>query len=285
MYFASHPAASGHHPLPPGSFEDVMKEYMEDVLQPRSRASWDVIKAWFRAASARTESGSESGPGPGSESAAACGGQGDASGGDVKANSEGHEGSVGNGDCAGTSATRCSGKEGGEMQAATAEAGGGVECSVRAGGLEGKGGQSVAQPMETPAAEAMGAEEAPGKGAGGAPDSMSSSDASARSGECGGRGDVKEEALEGDAVGAADQTGTNGSLRPDCQGKAVSDGKDGRHVEAEGGKRWRILECTVADDGTCTSCGEKLQSIELSEDDEQRLRKQARALGCPRVPL
>lgn len=29
------------------SFSDVMTEYMEDVLQPRSRHSWDVLKAWF----------------------------------------------------------------------------------------------------------------------------------------------------------------------------------------------------------------------------------------------
>eukprot|EP00611_Tribonema_gayanum_P013129 TRINITY_DN2391_c0_g1_i1.p1 TRINITY_DN2391_c0_g1~~TRINITY_DN2391_c0_g1_i1.p1 ORF type:complete len:571 (+),score=175.45 TRINITY_DN2391_c0_g1_i1:177-1889(+) len=30
-------------------FEDVVSNYMEDVLQPRSRQSWDVIRAWFEA--------------------------------------------------------------------------------------------------------------------------------------------------------------------------------------------------------------------------------------------
>lgn len=37
---------------------------------------------------------------------------------------------------------------------------------------------------------------------------------------------------------------------------------------------WIVSECKVADDGTCGSCGEVLRSIELSEDDEERLLKQ-----------
>ena len=32
------------------SFLEVMAEYMEDVLQPRSRRSWEVLKEWFRVA-------------------------------------------------------------------------------------------------------------------------------------------------------------------------------------------------------------------------------------------
>ena len=35
------------------SFLEVMDEYMDDVLQPRSRHSWDVLKAWFLAAGGR----------------------------------------------------------------------------------------------------------------------------------------------------------------------------------------------------------------------------------------
>lgn len=42
-----------------------------------------------------------------------------------------------------------------------------------------------------------------------------------------------------------------------------------------GGERcrglWKLSECKVALDGSCLKCGEVLRSIELSEDEEQRL--------------
>lgn len=52
--------------------------------------------------------------------------------------------------------------------------------------------------------------------------------------------------------------------------------REGEGESKRGFYGWKVSECKVAADGTCQSCGEVLRSIELSADDEQRLLKQAR---------
>ncbi|CBJ26017.1 conserved unknown protein [Ectocarpus siliculosus] len=154
-------------------FLEVMTEYMDDVLQPRSRHSWDVLKAWFKA---------------------------DGGGGD---------------DATGAATT--------SPRAAGADAVG------RSSQADGGGGDDDV--ME-------GAPQADGDEAVGDPPPVAGKDA------------VEEASPQADAAG--------GEKKPPSGGAGS----------------WIVRECYVRKDGTCENCGEVMRSIELSEDDEQRLLKQ-----------
>lgn len=165
------------------SFAEVMTEYMEDVLQPRSRRSWDVLKAWFRVS---TGGGSSTSTDP-----------------------------------AATEAKNDSKPE------------------------ERGDGRVVAQATDASA------------------QTTSASDGAALT--------ASPPPTAGGDDGAASP--------PPAPSPAPADaGSEDHSPRAEGGFGWCVTECKVGQDGTCESCDEVLRSIELSQDDEQRLLKQVRVV-------
>lgn len=196
-----------------------MKEYMEDVLQPRSRAAWDVIKAWFRVAP--TESPRDTGTSLGDVKECT-----------VASSSAGSVSPVEHGKDDGPSSSPCT------SSALVGQSL--VESEVTDGISEGHDG----------------AVDSSGPNPGARPD--------------GGEAE--------DGAGGDEEIAVNPTKGPVESDVAV---EESGGAEAAGGFRgWRVSECTVADDGTCRNCGEKLKSIELSEDDEERLRKQASSDEC-----
>lgn len=190
---------------PAVSFLEVMSEYMEDVLQPRSRHSWDVLKAWFEVA-----------------------GQGDNSTETVADNDFGakQDSSVA------------------EQAVAAREAN--TDSTNKGDPNEGDGSTIAAQGSARP-------------GVDGNPPPLEGTEDTAAT------GDASESDSKATPAGEEDATQTPEAVS--CAPRSPS---------AVGGG-WGVSECRVGKDGACGKCGEVLQSIELSEDDEQRLLKQ---VGC-----
>ncbi|CAM9736570.1 unnamed protein product [Ectocarpus sp. 12 AP-2014] len=283
-------------------FLEVMTEYMDDVLQPRSRHSWDVLRAWFKvgpnvigngcvkhrevavAATARTE------PEEGEIEKPRSGGLPD------------------------TDVTR--GGDGGESgQASTATSGAAAAAPALAGDAAGAPGVRGSAPSssETVASEPPSASPDGGHGSDSALAPSSSSPSPAPTRQADGRsGDdatgaatSSPRAAGADAVGGSSQADGGGGDdamedAPQADGdEAVGDppsvaSEDAveeaiPRADAAGGEKeppsggagsWIVTECYVRKDGTCENCGEVMRSIELSEDDEQRLLKQIEELVC-----
>ncbi len=289
-----------------------MAEYMDDVLQPRSRHSWDVLKAWFKVGpnvigNGVTEQSSKPAPAPeepaeegqvvGSSEAdatdAAVAGEQrteEASDDDGKVKREGQEAQQGTvvspaPAAAGAAASAPAPAAAAETEAAATPApAASVDAVAAAADVAVADGKSVAHAADS----GKGKEDACEPAKEPPPPSSSSSPAAAAPDlELGDKaaGDRKE-ASSGDCSGDGDDPmGVGQEPQSDSDvgaraGASISESSSvgGGDVATAGdsscGSGWTVVESTVRADGTCENCGEVLRSIDLSLDDEQRLLKQ-----------
>lgn len=222
-----------------------MSEYMEDVLQPRSRASWDVLKAWFRVAPSESSAGVDT--------------------------EDGERGRPPNGICSVGSA-----REGPKNGAGREEVSTAVtpivetkEEFVASPRRDEAGNEGIAEGEKAGTAEEEGGEAA---GKHQAPDRDNPVESAASI--------VAAPSADVPIAPAAAGTEENGNGCSVAVVAVVTTAMDrvecgaGEAVTSAYGKGWKVSECKVAPDGSCQSCGEILTSIELSADEEQRLLKQ-----------
>eukprot|EP00903_Cladosiphon_okamuranus_P008688 g8324.t1 len=243
-------------------FLEVMSEYMDDVLQPRSRHSWDVLKAWFRV------------------------GPNDIGNGATEESSE----------PAGPRRPRPpdSLEEGKTVAAAAAAADAGVARSEEAsdnvgasvGETEGEGGvkrETAASAAATipaavePAAEATAevTPAAPVAEAGQPTDLTVAEGEAAAPAPAAALEAAADDAAVGNPVGRSGDRNDTTVASKGPTSTAVSCGGGG-----DGGGGWSVVECKVGADGTCENCGEVLRSVDLSKEDEERLLHQIEVLVC-----
>lgn len=327
------------------SFLEVMTEYMDDVLQPRSRHSWDVLKAWFIAAGGREITTTTATTTTSATSTTAATTAATATG------STTATAAVTTAAAAADSTTRkCAAEEGEdeEMTLVLPQDDGGDD------GSDGCGHGDIAKEERTPrearretenatagVSEPPNALEKDGAVVAAAPSPVDAEVAATRppptttttaaisNAEEGVRetestaaaaaaaseppnGVEKDGAVVAAAPSPVDADGTTTPTLPTtttaissvsvadgdgdsdmasptrprpaadnsleaARGAPPSDsgGGDGGGGDAGGAcGDWVVSECKVADDGSCGSCGEVLRSIDLSEDDEERMLKQ-----------
>lgn len=278
------------------SFLEVMTEYMDDVLQPRSRHSWDVLKAWFKVGPNVIGNGCVKNR----EVAAA-----------TTARTEPEEGDAEKPRSAGLPDNDGIGGGDGEasVQEPTATSGAAAAVSAVPGETGGVPGDDDSAPSSSELVTSKPPSASPddSHGTDSAPAPVSSSPSRVPTprvdGDCGddatGAASTTPRAAGADATGGSSQADGGGD--DDAMGRVPqADGGDdavGDHphvagddavegspqADAAGAEKeppsggpgsWNVTECYVRKDGTCENCGEVMRSIELSEDDEQRLLKQ-----------
>ncbi|CAM9258489.1 unnamed protein product [Hapterophycus canaliculatus] len=257
-------------------FLEVMTEYMDDVLQPRSRHSWDVLKAWFKvgpnvigngckeanqaaaAAAARTVEAPEQ-----EESRSRNGGGGDTDAPDVEEPRSGgpaEDGGARGADGRLEERAMCSGvaptqeappkrsTEGATAAEAEAEAAPTVAaCAAAPACAEANEDDPMVVAPEAGSDGDLAVNAGPhaeGRGGGGGGGGDDDKDV-AETAEAGGDGDEKDAKNQSSSGGGTDDTGS-----------------------------WSVKECYVRSNGMCENCGEVLRSIDLPKDEEQRLLKQ-----------
>lgn len=273
-----------------------MSEYMDDVLQPRSRHSWDVLKAWFRVgpndigngvteestkpAAPRRRAGSTEG-----EVVAATDTNADAPA--VRFGERAQE------ELSGDAGAGAGEEETGPEQetaaaAAATPVGADVDAAEReqrqeepsddAGAGKGEkeaGRETAGNAGTTPAAEAgqPAAEVTQAKAATAAAAETEASEVVPTPPTCAATPALEAAAADGGV--ADDPVGVDGDSMDTTAANRGSTG-----VAGGGGSGWSVVECKVGTDGTCENCGEVLRSVDLSKDDEERLLRQ---VGCGAV--
>lgn len=247
-----------------------MSEYMDDVLQPRSRHSWDVLKKWFRVGPNDIGNGVTKGNGDepaGSRQQADAPEEGEivVAADDAVCSAEKRQEEAPNGGSAGVG----EGKDGVDQEpiaaavtttpaaeaaavetpvAASADAGQPAAAAVTTDVKAATPAPAAAAPQETEAAGM--ALTAPTSGA--------------------------TPALE---AGAADVSAAGDPVRGSGDSNDTTSAKTGSPgVNGGGGGGWSVVECKIGIDGTCENCGEVLRSVDLSQDEEERLLRQVSAV-------
>ena len=243
---------------------------MDDVLQPRSRHSWDVLKAWFRVGpndigNGVTEDAGKRRRGPDSPEK-----------GEVVATGAAAD--------AGTDAVRSEENREGEpsddVGAGVGEGGGGSEQDT----ITAAPAAAVASPADAPTTEA---EEKPAEVA--APQAAVAAAAAAPEPEPAVAKPAAAAAATAPSRAASPPLEAAATAAAEVGGATIGDNDDttvaseGSPSAATSGGGWRVVECKVGTDGTCENCGEVLRSIDLSKEDEDRLLQQVSAACCGTV--
>eukprot|EP00752_Nemacystus_decipiens_P005171 g4693.t1 len=264
-------------------FLEVMSEYMDDVLQPRSRHSWDVLKAWFRVGpndigNAVTEEptkrrqadlpeegeivgGGDAAAAAPADTSAVCSKEQrkEESSDDASTHVAEGDGGAEHGTVASVPATLAAPVA--SPAASTADAEKTAEAAIA----------QAEAPVPTPAAAAA-APEPQEAAAGGAPVAAATAVSS-----CTAHPTVEGAAAADADVGAkSDSVGGGG----DCNDAASKGSQSAATADGGGGGGWSVVECKVGTDGRCENCGEVLRSVDLSKEDEERLLQQIEELVC-----
>ncbi|CAB1119970.1 unnamed protein product [Ectocarpus sp. CCAP 1310/34] len=284
-------------------FLEVMTEYMDDVLQPRSRHSWDVLKSWFKvgpnvigngyvkhrevaaATTARTKPEEGEIENPRSGELPDNGGISEGDGGESGQESTATSGAAA---AAPTLAGDAAGAPGvGDSAPSLSKAVVATEPpSARPDGSHGTDSAlapASSSPSPAPAPQADGSSGDDATGAAATSPRAAGAYAVGRSFQADGCGgdDAMEDAPQADgdeAVGGPTPVAGEDAVE---EASPRADAAGGEKEPPSGGTSgWIVTECYVRKDGTCENCGEVMRSIELSEDDEQRLLKQIEELVC-----
>lgn len=237
-----------------GSFLEVMTEYMDDVLQPRSRDSWDVLKAWFSiAVTTTTTAASNTSTSP----ATIC------SGSNTTAATT-------------TTAATSVQKSVPETSAISTKTATMKEKSEKNDASFGQEGQREADGGASAAAASS--TELATKSSLGDEAFVTKADIAA------GKNDADPNAESSTVSKQPGDTNRDGSAAPlppltpplvdgemECEALPPSGG------DGDNSQGWSLTECKIAQNGSCHNCGEVLRSIEIPESDERRLLKQVRA--------
>lgn len=267
------------------SFLEVMSEYMDDVLQPRSRHSWDVLKAWFKVGpndvrhDVTEEDSTPAGPGrrvdspEGGEIVAAGGGAAAA----IRSGEQGREepsddGGAGVGD----------GEEGVERKAIATAAttpaaeSAAVDVAVAVAPPAAAATAEGGQPAAAASAQAEAATPSPAGAGAAAAEPEATATAAPSVPACAAAPAL--EAAAADAGVADDPVGVDGDSND-----TTAANKGSPSVNGGSGGDWRVVECKVGTDGKCENCGEVLRSVDLSKEDEERLLRQVGVVRCGAV--
>lgn len=228
---------------------------MDDVLQPRSRHSWDVLKAWFRVGL------NDIGNGVTEDSSKPAGPR--------RPPDSQEEGEIVAAAAAADVYAARSEKQRNE------EPSDNVDANVgKRGGEEGAKQETVPAAATTPAAEAAAAVVTPAVAtaeAGQPAESTATQAEAATPARTAAHEAAADDAVVGNPVGpSGDSNDTT----------AASKGSPSAAGSCGGGGGWNVVECKVGADGTCENCGEVLRSVDLSKADEERLLHQVGAVRC-----
>lgn len=276
---------------------------MDDVLQPRSRHSWDVLKAWFKVAPNDIGNGVTEQVKPAAaaqEEKPEASGNGDPGGGKDGAVEPGTPSTAVATDAEDTAAAQAAGVVEAEQGTVSTT----VTTEVVGVPAASEATSSTPAPSDAPEQDTSVSSSSPSpskavipKTPGAAEDrddiaTAADGDDSMGLEKKSPRGDDKVDADsspmeteteeesssrggDGDAIGVAKDL-------PSDEGVCAAEGADA-DVDADAALKespsgsdgsWRVTECKVDEDGTCNNCGEVLKSIDLSPDDERRLLEQ-----------
>lgn len=222
---------------------------MDDVLQPRSRHSWDVLKAWFKVGPNAIGNGCIE-----TKEAAATGGTAESP---EESGSRSHTDGDGGTDVQETPSGGLSGS-------------GGIDGRLGEGGVSSGGAAAPEVPPKRPtdgasAADTAAATTVPACATASAAEG---DDAVAAFAEVDGNGVLGGDGDPAPKAGPQADSGGGHDAIADPHGAGADGGGD------DGGGSWSVKECYVRFNGMCENCGEVLRSIDLPKDEEERLLKQ-----------